>query len=295
MARIAFIGLGNMGMPMATNLVKAGFDVKAYDINPDSVRQIARTGAVACYELQQLAGCDVYITMLQNGSQVKHVCIEHQAALMNHAPANALFIDCSSIDVNSSREIHQYAKQHHFDSVDAPVSGGIAGAVAATLTIMIGAETQAYQRAKPILSILGKKLIHAGSPGTGQAAKICNNMILGISMAAISEAFVLAKKLGLSQEKLFEISSNASGQCWAMTHYSPVPNLVENVPSNSGYQPGFSAQMMLKDLLLSQAASEASGQKTKLGQTATELYQRFIDSGNGHMDFSAIINMIEQG
>lgn len=293
MDKIGFIGLGNMGGPMAHNLLKAGYQVKAYDLNIQAMQKLGALGAETCESLQQLENCDVYITMLQNGDQVKHVCLDETQALMNNAPEGALFIDCSTIDVDSAKQLHQHAAMKGFLSLDAPVSGGIAGAEAGTLTFMVGGSEQAYQKALPILEVMGSKLIHAGDAGTGQAAKICNNMILGISMAAISEAYALADKLGLSKEKLFSISANASGQCWAMTNYSPVPGLVENVPSNNNYQPGFTAQMMLKDLLLSQSAASSTGQKTELGKTATTLYQYFIDQGHGEVDFSGIITMIE--
>lgn len=291
---VAFIGLGNMGAPMAENLLKAGFEVKAHDISLNAITKLANKGALPCPELSDLEGADIYITMLQNGAQVKQVCIKDKNALMKHANAGAIFIDCSSIDVDSSRELHAYAKSKGLFSLDAPVSGGIKGAQSGELTIMIGGEASTLEKAKPILEVVGGKLIHTGIEGTGQAAKICNNMILGISMVAISEAYSLADKLGLSQQKLFEVSSNASGQCWAMTKYSPVPGLVPGSPSDNAFQAGFSAQMMLKDLLLSQAAAESTAQKTDLGKAATILYQYFVDQGYGDLDFSGIIKMIEK-
>ncbi len=293
MKNIAFIGLGNMGAPMAENLIKAGFNVKAYDLNQNAVYKMASKGATACHSVEELEGSDVYITMLQNAAQVKLVCIDEKLGLMKRVPKNTLFIDCSSIDVDSSREIHAYAKKLELLSIDAPVSGGIKGAEAGNLTMMIGGDKKAINKAKPIFDILGEKLVMTGAEGTGQAAKICNNMILGISMIGISEAYALAEKLGLGKEKLFEVSSNASGQCWAMTEYSPVPGLVDNVPSNNGYQAGFTAQMMLKDLLLSQTASDSTSQKTDLAHTATTMYQYFVDEGFGDLDFSGIIKMIE--
>ena len=294
MKNIAFIGLGNMGAPMCENLVKTKYNVFAYDLNQKPVKKLAKLGATPCKSLRELEGCDVYITMLQNGAQVKHVCIENEHALMHIAAKRALFIDCSSIDVDTAREIHEYAKEKKLKSLDAPVSGGISGAKAGSLTIMVGGKPSIFKKAMPILEVIGEKIIHTGREGTGQAAKICNNMILGVSMIAISEAYALADKLKLSKKKLFEISSNASGQCWAMTNYSPVPGLVKNVPSNNKYKPGFSAQMMLKDLLLSQDASTSVNQKTELGKYATTLYQYFVEQGFGDFDFSAIIKMIEQ-
>lgn len=292
---IAFIGLGNMGMPMAENLIKAGFTLKAYDINQNAIHQLALKGAVACHELSELKGADVYITMLQNGAQVKQVCIENKLSLMSSlAQEGALFIDCSSIDVESAQKLHRQAEKLNFLSLDAPVSGGIIGAQTGTLTFMIGGKSSTLEKARPLLEAMGKKLIHTGIAGTGQAAKICNNMILGISMAAISEAYALGEKLGLTKEKLFEVSSNSSGQCWAMTQYSPVPGLIENAPSNNNFKPGFTAQMMLKDLLLSQSAADSAKQTTELGKAATILYQYFVDQGFGDMDFSGIIQMIEK-
>lgn len=294
MKNIAFIGLGNMGMPMAENLIKAGFNVKALDLNQNAVYQMASKGATPCHNLEELEGSDVYITMLQNGDQVKHVCFNEKYSLMDNANSDALFIDCSSIDVDSCRDIHAHAKKLDLLSLDAPVSGGIKGAQDGNLTMMIGGSKKAFDKAKPIFDVLGGKLIMTGAEGTGQAAKICNNMILGVSMIAISEAYALAEKLGLGKEKLFEVSSNASGQCWAMTQYSPVPGLVDNVPSNNDYKAGFTSQMMLKDLLLSQAASKSTEQKTDLTHTATTIYQYFVDKGFGDLDFSGIITMIEE-
>ncbi len=291
---IAFIGLGNMGAPMAENLLKAGYPLKVHDINLNAIHKLTSQGAIACTELAEIEGADVYITMLQNGAQVHQVCIKDKQSLMSRANPGALFIDCSSIDVDTSRTIHAHAKTLGLLSLDAPVSGGIAGAQSGQLTMMVGGSKEAFEKAKPILDVLSGKLIHTGIEGTGQAAKICNNMILGISMAAISEAYSLAEKLGLSKKVLFDVSSNASGQCWAMTAYSPVPGLVEGSPSDNGYQPGFTAQMMLKDLLLSQAAADSTSQKTELGKAATILYQYFVDQGFGDMDFSGIIKMIEK-
>lgn len=291
---IAFVGLGNMGAPMAENLLKAGFEVKVHDINLNAITKLASKGAIACPDLNQLEGADIYITVLQNGAQVKQVCIKNKQALMKSAKPGAVFIDCSSIDVDTCRELHAFAKSQGLLSIDAPVSGGINAAISGELTMMVGGDIPTFEKVKPILEVLGSKLIHTGTEGTGQAAKICNNMILGISMVGISEAYSLADKLGLSQKKLFEVSSNASGQCWAMTKYSPVPGLVEGSPSDNNYQPGFTAQMMLKDLLLSQAAAESTDQKTDLAKAATIIYQYFVDKGFGELDFSGIIKMIEK-
>lgn len=295
MKKIGFIGLGQMGTPMVLNLLAAGYAVTVYDLNQDAVKSLAEQGATPASCLRELHGQSCYISMLQTGAQVKEIHLEASDALMNMASPGTLFIDCSSIDVDSAKYLHEAANARQLAFIDAPVSGGIAGAKAGSLTIMVGGEEAVFVKAKPLLHILGAKLIHTGGAGTGQAAKICNNMILGISMIAISEAYVLAKKLGLSQKKLFEVSSNASGQCWAMSKYSPVPGLVDNVPSNNDYQPGFTAQMMLKDLKLSQAAAHTALQSTPLGKRATDIYQRYVDAGSGMVDFSGIIQLIEQG
>lgn len=291
--RIGFIGLGHMGLPMATNLVNAGFAVTGYDLQSESLEKFANAGGLKATSIAELAtDQDVLITMLQTGEQVKAVCLGTNG-LFAHASAKTLFIDCSSIDVQSSRELHQQAENHHMLSVDAPVSGGVRGAESASLTVMIGGSNTAFEKARTILCHIGKTLIHTGEPGSGQAAKICNNMILGISMIAISEAFVLAKQLGLTPQKLFEVVTNASGQCWAMSHYAPVPGVLENVPANHGFQPGFTAAMMLKDLRLSQNSADSVGVNTPLGKVATELYAQFNCKKNSLLDFSAIIQLIE--
>lgn len=294
MAKIGFVGLGHMGLPMAINLVKAGHCVTGYDLQPNALQQLSKAGGLIATQLGDAAiEQDVIITMLQKGEQVQQVC-GGTNGLFFHATKGALFIDCSTIDVHNSREVHQLAKENQLLSIDAPVSGGVAGAAAATLTFMVGAEEQAFAKAQPILACMGKKIIHTGDSGSGQAAKICNNMILGISMIAISEAFTLGKKLGLSAEKLFEVVSNSSGQCWAMTHYVPVAGILDNVPANNAYQPGFASTMMLKDLLLSQEAAKSVHLDTPLGAQCTTLYQDFINKGLGDLDFSAIIKLISK-
>lgn len=289
---IGFVGLGHMGLPMAGNLIKAGHRVVGYDVLPEASAALSQQGGVAVSSLAQAAeGSDVLITMLQTGQQVLHVC-QGQSGLFQHAKKDALFIDCSTIDVAASRAVHEKAKAAHLAVVDAPVSGGVAGAAAGVLTFMVGGEDDAFSRAQPILSAMGSKIIHTGGAGSGQAAKICNNMILGVSMIAISEAFVLAEQLGLSPQKLFEVVTNASGQCWAMSKYVPVPYVLDNVPANKDYQPGFAATMMLKDLLLSQDAAHGAHIHTVLGGKAADLYQTLINQGLGHLDFSAIIKLI---
>lgn len=293
MANIGFVGLGHMGNPIVKNLLKAGHAVKVYDITPEAIDALVSEGATGANSLADLAkNSEVIFTMLQTGEQVSSVCLSDDGLFAN-ASANTLFIDSSSIDVVTSRKLHQAAQEAGFVMVDAPVSGGVAGAEAAALTIMVGGEDNAFSAAQPILDILAKKVVHAGPAGNGQVAKICNNMILGISMIAVSEAFTLGEQLGLEPKKLFDISSNASGQCWSMTSYSPVPGLVDNVPSNNDYQPGFTAQMMLKDLRLSQDAAASAKTKTPLGAEATALYEKFVASGHDQLDFSGIIKMLQ--
>lgn len=295
MAKIGFVGLGHMGLPMAINLVKAGHTVIGYDLNQSAMERFSDAGGLIAHTLLEVAKeQDVLITMLQSGQQVLHVCAGMDG-LFSKANEGTLFIDCSTIDVKSAREVHQIAQENHLLAVDAPVSGGVAGATAATLTFMVGGDEQAYNAARPILSIMGQKIIHTGSAGNGQAAKICNNMVLGISMIAISEAFTLAEHLGLPADKLFEVVNNSSGQCWALSKYVPVAGILENVPANNSYKPGFAAAMMLKDLNLSQDTARAVHLETPLGSKSRELYQHFIDQGLGEEDFSAIIKLIAQG
>ena len=292
MARIAFIGLGNMGLPMAQNLIKAGHQVEGVDVNPAALDKLKAAGGTSV-ETAKTAGAraDVVITMLPAGKQVRDVYLGPNGIIEN-ANAGTLLIDCSTIDVETARAVGKAAEEKGLLMIDAPVSGGVTGAAAGTLTFMCGGSTQAFIRAQSILEKMGKTIVHAGGSGTGQAAKICNNMILGISMIAVSEAFVLAEKLGLDHQKLFDISSKSSGQCWAMTSYCPVPGLVPASPANRDYQPGFTAAMMLKDLQLAQDAAKAAGAKTELGAGAAKLYSRYAESGEAGRDFSGIIRMV---
>lgn len=290
--KIGFVGLGHMGNPMAINLVKAGFNVKVYDVSTTAVKALVAEGATAATSLIDVAKeADVLITMLQTGEQVKEVCLKKEGLFENSKP-EVLYIDSSSIEISTTRELHAEAQLLGVSMIDAPVSGGVAGAAAASLTFMVGGDEKNFDRAKPILEKMGKKIIHAGKSGNGQAAKICNNLILGISMIAVSEAFTLAQKLELDPKKFFEISSNASGQCWAMTSYAPVPGLVEKAPSNNDYKPGFMSKMMLKDLRLGLHAAESVNATITLGAVATELYSLFVSQGNGEIDFSGIIKML---
>jgi len=292
MTKIGFIGLGHMGTPMVQNLLTARHEVYVFDQVPEAVEKITQAGAKPVHSLSNLKNCEIIITMLPSSDNVREVCLGAQG-LFSQTKPHTLFIDSSSIAVDVARELAQQAQTANMRMIDAPVSGGVAGAEAGTLTFMVGGSEEDFLHAKPILETMGKTIVHAGANGNGQAAKICNNMILGISMIAVAEAFTLGKKLGLDPQKLFEISSHASGQCWSMTSYCPVPGLVSSAPSNRDYQPGFTATMMLKDLKLSQTAAQSVGASTPLGAEATVLYNLFNNSGHGQMDFSGIIRMIE--
>jgi 3-hydroxyisobutyrate dehydrogenase len=288
---IGFIGLGNMGHGMAANLVKAGHKVRAFDVSEAALsRSLAigaeRTGSIT----EAVKGADAVITMLQTGKQVQDVYEEEAFAA---APRTAALIDCSTIDVATARAVSTAAIEHGHEMVDAPVSGGVAGAIAATLTFMVGGTNRGFAMAQPILSTMGKAVIHAGPAGAGQAAKICNNMLLGASMVATSEAFNLAIKLGLDPQVFFDISSKASGQCWSMTSYCPVPGPVASAPSNHNYDGGFMSALMLKDLKLAMAVAQASGVSVPMGALAENLYQNFINLGGAPKDFSAIIKLLD--
>jgi 3-hydroxyisobutyrate dehydrogenase len=292
MAEIGFIGLGNMGLPMAQNLIKAGHPVCGYDVSTAALDRFSAVGGIAVRSLDVASmGVDLIITMLPAGEQVRKVYLGQGGVLASAAPGT-LLIDCSTVDVETARAVAAAAKVNELEMLDAPVSGGVAGAQAATLTFMVGGDGQAFERAKPVLEAMGKIIVQAGAAGSGQAAKICNNMILGISMIAVCEAFVLAEKLGLDTHKLFEISSQSSGQCWSMTNYCPMPGMVPTSPANHDYQPGFTAAMMLKDLKLAQDAARLTRAVAPLGAGATAVYQRFVDDGGGAVDFSGIIRFL---
>jgi 3-hydroxyisobutyrate dehydrogenase len=289
MANIAFIGLGNMGGPMAANLVKAGHKVIAFDLVAASRDQAKSDGAsIADSAVASVKDADTVITMLPAGKHVLSVWNEVVPAMKK----SALIIDCSTIDVESAKQAHALAAKSGLASVDAPVSGGTGGAKGATLTFMCGGEDKAFAAAKPVLENMGKKLVHCGSAGAGQAAKICNNMILAISMIGVGEAFALAEKLGLSHQALFDVASTSSGQCWALTSYCPVPGPVPTSPANNGYKPGFAAALMLKDLTLAQDAAKSAGAATPLGTHAQDIYKAFDAAGNGGVDFSGIIQHV---
>jgi 3-hydroxyisobutyrate dehydrogenase len=292
MARIGFIGLGNMGLPMAQNLIKAGHAVEGVDVNPAAVEKLkAAGGSVAEFAKVAAARADVAITMLPAGQHVREVYLGPNGIIEN-ANEGTLLIDCSTIDVETARAVAQAAEARGLMMLDAPVSGGVGGATAATLTFMVGGSVQAFTRAESILQKMGKTIVHAGGPGNGQAAKICNNMILGVSMIAVSEAFVLAEKLGLEHQKLFDISSKSSGQCWSLTTYCPVPGPVPTSPANRDYQAGFTAAMMLKDLKLAQEAAKAAGARMELGADAERIYSQYVASGEAGRDFSGIVRFV---
>jgi len=291
MARIGFIGLGNMGLPMATNLVKAGNAVAGLDMSPTAVASLVKAGGSAAADQAAIAAAEVIVTMLPSGKEVRAVYLGDTGLIALAAPGT-LLIDSSTIDVETSRVVAAAAEAKGLKMIDAPVSGGVGGAAGGTLTFMVGGPDEAFAAALPLLEQMGKTIVHAGAAGTGQAAKICNNMILGISMIAVSEAFALAEKLGLESQKLFDISSKSSGQCWSLTTYCPVPGPVPTSPANRDYTPGFSAAMMLKDLKLAQDAARTAGASTPLGANASALYQLFVGQGGGSSDFSAIVKLL---
>ena len=289
MATIAFIGLGNMGGPMAANLVKAGHAVKGFDLSAEILKSAAASGVSPASSIKDaVAGAETVVTMLPKGAHVLSVWSE----LVSAAKAGTLLIDCSTIDVASARKAHELAAGVNCLSLDAPVSGGTGGASAGTLTFMAGGSDDAFTRAKPVLEAMGKKIVHCGGNGAGQAAKICNNMILGISMIGVCEAFALGEKLGLSHQALFDVASTSSGQCWSINTYCPVPGPVPTSPANNDYKPGFAAALMLKDLKLAQEAALAAGAATPLGAEAAQLFDLFDKQGHGGRDFSAIIEML---
>ncbi|KQU54402.1 3-hydroxyisobutyrate dehydrogenase [Bosea sp. Leaf344] len=289
MTVIAFIGLGNMGGPMAGNLVKAGHDVRAFDLSQASQDAAAELGVgIAGSARQAVDEAEIVVTMLPAG---KHVLAVWEDILPAVKPGT-LLIDSSTIDVASARRVHALAAERGCLSLDAPVSGGVGGAKAASLTFMVGGSEEAFALGEPILARMGRRIVHCGGAGNGQAAKICNNMILGISMLAVSEAFVLGEKLGLSHQALYDVASTSSGQCWSLTTYCPVPGPVPNSPANNGYKAGFASALMLKDMKLSQEAAQAVNASTPLGAAAAQLYGLHNALADGGADFSDIINML---
>ncbi|MDE2581901.1 MAG: 3-hydroxyisobutyrate dehydrogenase [Rhodospirillales bacterium] len=296
MAKIGFIGLGNMGGPMAANLVKAGHQVRGFDLNPAALAALEAAGGTRAGSAAEAAqGAEAIVTMLPAGEHVREVWM-HQGGLIEAAVAQGqpLLIDCSTIDVASARTVAEAAAAAGLAMLDAPVSGGTVGAAAGTLTFMVGGTEEAFARARPVLAAMGKTIVHAGAPGAGQAAKICNNMMLSINMIGVSEGFLLAQKLGLDWDKLWAITSTATAQSWALSNYCPAPGPVPNAPSNRDYAPGFMAALMLKDVKLAQAAADATGSPTPLATLATALYQKLVDAGEGARDFSAIFRWLAE-
>ncbi len=295
MATIGFIGLGNMGGPMARNLLKAGHKLRAFDIVKANLDPVVAAGAVAAKSAAEAAtAAEFVITMLPAGEHVRSVYLG-AGGVIAAAAKTGLLIDSSTIDVETARAVGAEAAKAGLAMLDAPVSGGVAGAEGATLTFMVGGPAEAFQRGQPILQAMGKTIVHAGPAGNGQAAKICNNMILGVSMIAVAEGFLLAEKLGLDAQKLFDISSKSSGQCWSMTSYCPVPGPVPTSPANRDYKPGFTTAMMLKDLVLAQRAAAAAGVATPLGALAQAIHGLNAQAGRANLDFSSVIKVLKSG
>jgi len=292
MTKIAFIGLGNMGGGMAANLAKAGNEVRAFDLSDTAVAKAVDAGCIAATTLEAaVGGVDVIVSMLPAGKHVRMVYGE-AGGVFQFADKGALMIDCSTIDVDSARAVISTAIDRGFEMIDAPVSGGVAGAAAGTLTFMCGGAADSFARAKPFLDIMGKNVFHAGDAGNGQVAKICNNMLLGIHMIGTCEAFNLAEKLGLDAQTFYDISSTASGQNWSMTSYCPAPGPVAGAPSNNDYKAGFAAAMMLKDLRLAQAAATSAKAATPLGTQSEALYSLMEAASKDDLDFSAVMKLI---
>jgi 3-hydroxyisobutyrate dehydrogenase len=294
MMTIAFIGLGAMGSGMAANLVKAGHEVLAFDLNADAVATAVSQGAKSAPSVADVVvRADVVITMLPAGSHVRDVYTGRDGVLA-HAKEGALLLDCSTISVEDARFVIAAAGEKAFDMCDAPVSGGVGAAAAGTLTFMVGGTAHAFECVEPILAAMGKAVIHAGAAGAGQAAKICNNMLLAVSMIGTCEAFVLAEKLGLDAQAFFDIASKSSGQSWSMTSYAPVAGLVPTAPSNRNFENGFAGALMLKDLRLAMDAAKSSGAHTPMGLRAEEIYSKYVSNHNPNRDFSGVIDMLRE-
>ena len=289
--KVAFVGLGNMGGGMAANLVKAGHDVNAFDLSPEALTRARDNGCAVFTSVREaVVGVDAVVSMLPNGKIVASV---FENDILGHAPTGTILLDCSTFDVGTARSVTADAVAAGYDMVDAPVSGGIAAANGGTLTFMVGGTDAAFARAEPILAAMGKAVIHAGASGAGQAAKICNNMLLGASMIATCETFAMAEKLGLDLQTFYDISSKASGQNWSMTSYCPVPGVGPTTPADNDYQGGFATALMLKDLKLAMEAASLAGADVPMGARAAELYAQFDAAGNGGLDFSAIIQTLK--
>ncbi len=292
MTNIAFIGLGNMGLPMANNLLAAGHTIMGFDLSADARAALVAGGGSAFETVADaVAGADVVVSMLPSGAIVKAV-YEGDGGVFKNARSGALMIDSSTIDVATARDVAQEAKAHGFDMVDAPVSGGVGGAAAGTLAFMVGGTASAFSKASPVLDPMGAKIVHCGASGNGQAAKICNNMLLAISMIGVSEAFNLGRALGLDDQTFYDVAANASGQCWSLTSYCPVPGPVPTSPANNDYQPGFATALMHKDLGLAMEAVASAGANTPMGHLAADIYAGMNDEGHGNVDFSGVIKKL---
>ena len=295
MTRIAFIGAGNMGLPMVRNLIGAGHEVRAYDVSPDALAEAVQAGASEAASLADaVTGAEAVITMLPEGRHVRAVYLGDGGndGILGHAPREALLADCSTIDIATAREVAATAAESGYEMIDAPVSGGVTGAAAGTLTFMVGGSAAGYQRAKPILAAMGRNVAHIGGPGHGQATKICNNMMAGIAIIAASEVFCLGEALGLDSKKLYDVLSTSTGQTWMMDHMHPVPGIIESAPSNRNYAPGFKAALMAKDLGLSQSAAADTGTSTPLGANAAALFRILCQNGAGELDCSAVYKLL---
>ena len=294
MARIAFIGLGNMGGPMSVNLVKAGHQVRGYDIVPEKVTRAAAGGVEAATSNPDAArDADFVFTMLPTGKEVREVLVDDDEVLDVVGP-DTIVVDSSTTDLGATEYIHSHATKRAIALIDSPVSGGMAGAEVGTLTFMAGGDTAAIDRAEPVFLAMGKQVVRAGGPSAGQAVKVCNNMLLGISMVGACEAIALGEAAGVDHQVLFDVISTSTGSCWAMNVNCPMPDMTDNAPANRGYTPGFTAKLMLKDLTLSQAAAAKTGAMTPLGEHARALYEAFCDERDGEVDFSAMIQMVRE-
>lgn len=290
MTKIGFIGIGNMGGHMARNLIKAGHDVTVFDLSQEALDAIASDGATISTSVGgAVRYADVVITMLPAG---KHVSSVYNDEVLPHAQTGAVFIDCSTIDVDTTRKVSSAAAAKGHSMLDAPVSGGVGGAEAGTLTFMVGGNEEIFKSVRNLFDNMGKNIIHCGGSGTGQAAKMCNNMMLGIQMASVAEAFVLAETLGLEHQKLYDVASTASGQCWSLTTYCPVPGPVPSAPSNRDYEPGFATALMLKDMNLALSAASDTGAHLEIAQASARIYENYAEGGAAGKDFSGIINLL---
>ena len=295
MAEIGFIGLGNMGRPMASRLIAAGHAVRGFDVAPPAREAAGAAGIPLAADLgAAVDGAEAVFTMLPAGEDVRAVHCD-AGGLLAAADPDTLLVDSSTIDLETARGVHAEASVGGFAMLDAPVSGGVGGAEAGTLTFMVGGGEEAVARGEPLMAAMGRNIVHAGGPGNGQAAKMCNNMVLGVSMIAVSEAFALAERVGLDAQTLFDIVSTASGQCWSLTSYCPVPGPVPSSPANRDYRAGFTAAMMLKDLRLARGAAQVNGANAPLGSHAASLYEQYCADGEGGSDFSGIIRMLRSG